>query len=166
MASATFAGILEIALIGEWNPLLRKAIEPMGIHPPGDDGRDPDAISAAFDPEPATESNEPPLRRVIGGGVSPGAQGSGRCNIDDIPAGQPLHDRKDRFGDEERSAQIDTDHSVPLRDRHLLDAEYVVDTGAIDGDVDAVPGLECAVDGCLHGAFITDVAADGDRPGA
>jgi hypothetical protein len=53
-----------------------------------------------------------------------------------------------------------------LRHRHLIDPEHIVDAGAVDGDVDAVPGLERPVDGCLHRLFIADVAADGDRPRA
>ena len=102
------------------------------------------------------------LRWIGENHVGQPAQGGGRGYVDDIAPAEPLHDRKDRPGDEERAPRVD-----PITRSHcatvISSIPRLVDARAIDGDVDAVPGLERAVDGRLHGAFIADIATDTDR---
>src|SRR5690606_17206530 len=111
----------EFVGVGHRNALRLEAVEEMGAHPAGDDGRRAHATLASLDAERAAEADQAPLRGVICAGVGPRARPSSRRNVDEMPVALLAHGWQDSLRQQKGPAEIDPDDLVPLRDAKLFD---------------------------------------------
>ena len=64
---------------------------------------------------------------------------------------------------QDRAGKIDTDHTVPVLDRHGLDVTDEIDAGGIDDPIDTAEMLPACLGSLRHRLRIRDVGSDGEQ---
>ena len=131
------------------------------FHQARQDRIDPDMFRREFDRGGARHL----VHRGLGGGVADignaeMADRGDRRDVDDRAAALPLHHRNDVLHGEERALQVDREHAVPVRLRHLDHAAHFGDADIVVEHVDAAIGLEARRDHGFDVAGLADIGGE------